>query len=320
MLRLTSFIILCSIFVLCALVSANALSLAQDKKAEPAKSQTPNPDSIYRLGPDSQRQSNVPEGTFPPAKAFRGKAYPNTERDFRVYIPAQVDKSKPVRIMVFQDGAAYADVSNRGVARVPIVFANLMHKKELPPIVAIFVNPGIPLDGDGNRITDGAKRNAERSLEYDTLSPKYAEFLEQELLPHVAKEFDLTISKNPDERAICGMSSGGICAFTAAWERPDLFRKVCSHIGSFTNIRGGHVYPSLVRKSRANRKPIRVYLQDGSNDLDNEAGSWPLANQEMAAALRFAGYDFHFEYGQGRHSLAHSGAIFPESVKWLWRE
>jgi enterochelin esterase family protein len=318
MLRLSYSILLSSALGLGVALFACTLGTAQDKKAEPAKTQAPSPDNIYHLGPDSQRQLNVPEGMFSPVKVFRGKAYPNTERDFRVYIPAQVDKSKPARIMVFQDGNAYASIS--GMARVPIVFANLMHKKELPPIVAIFVTPGTPLDAEGNRITDGAKRNAERSLEYDTLSPKYAEFLDQELLPHIAKEFDLTISKNPDERAICGLSSGGICAFTAAWERPDLFRKVLSHIGSFTNIRGGHVYPALIRKSRANPKPIRIYLQDGSNDLDNEAGNWPLANQEMAAALKFAKYDFHFEYGQGTHSLAHGGATFPESVKWLWRE
>ena len=113
------------------------------------------------------------------------------------------------------------------------------------------------------------------------------------------------------------MSSGGICAFTVAWERPDLFRKVLSHIGSFTNIRGGHAYPSLVRKTE--RKPIRVFLQDGSNDLDNELGNWPLANQEMAAALKFAGYDYDFVFGEGAHNGNHGGAIFPESVRWLWR-
>jgi enterochelin esterase family protein len=114
------------------------------------------------------------------------------------------------------------------------------------------------------------------------------------------------------------MSSGGICALTVAWERPDLFRKVLSHIGSFTNIRGGHVYPSLIRKTE--KKPLRVFLQDGSNDLDNEHGNWPLANREMAAALKFAGYDYEFVFGEGAHNGNHGGAIFPDSMRWLWRK
>lgn len=114
------------------------------------------------------------------------------------------------------------------------------------------------------------------------------------------------------------MSSGGICAFTVAWERPDLFRKVLSHIGSFTNIKGGHVYPALIRKSE--KRPLRVFLQDGSNDLDNEHGNWPLANQQMAAALKFSEYDYQFVFGEGAHNGNHGGAIFPESLRWLWRK
>jgi enterochelin esterase-like enzyme len=308
-----------AIFVM-VLIGFVASTGAQEKKPEQPKAQAPDPDSIYVLGPESQRQSGVPEGTLSEVKVFRSKIYPNTERDYKVYVPAGLEKSKPVKLMVFQDGGAYAESSNRGRARVPIVFDNLLYKKELPAIVGVFINPGIPLDAEGNRTTDAAKRNGERSLEYDTPSAKYAEFLEKEMLPRVEKEFDLKFSTNPNDRAICGSSSGGICAFTAAWERPDLFRKVLSHIGSFTNIRGGYIYPFQIRKSRANPKPLRVFLQDGSNDLDNEFGNWPLANQAMAAALKYARYDYHFEYGQGRHSLIHGGAILPESLKWLWRE
>ena len=119
-------------------------------------------------------------------------------------------------------------------------------------------------------------------------------------------------------RAICGISSGGICAFTVAWEMPELFSKVLSHVGSFTNIRGGHNYESLIRKLP--RKPIRVYLQGGSQDLDNEYGNWPLANQQMAAALKFKGYDHTFDYGPGFHSLQHGAATLPQALRWLWQE
>ena len=128
------------------------------------------------------------------------------------------------------------------------------------------------------------------------------------------------LSADPTQRAICGTSSGGICAFTVAWERPDLFAKVMSHVGSFTNIRGGYVYPGLIRKSKSAPKPLRVFLQDGANDLDNLHGNWPLANQDMAAALKFAGYDHTFVFGSEGHNGKHGGAIFPDTLRWLWRD
>ncbi len=155
-----------------------------------------------------------------------------------------------------------------------------------------------------------------RSEEYDTVSSKYATFLLDEILPEVEKEYK--ISKDPNDRGIGGMSSGGICAFVAAWERPDAFRKVLSHIGSFVDIRGGHNCSHRIRKEE--KKPLRVYLQDGENDLDNRFGNWPLANQEMAAALKFRGYDYQFVYGTGAHSGAHGGVVLPEAMKWLWRK
>jgi enterochelin esterase family protein len=211
--------------------------------------------------------------------------------------------------MVFQDGRSYRDP--KGAIRVPTVFDNLIHQKEMPITIGIFLNPGeIPA------AQPKQKPRSNRSFEYDTLSDQYARFLIEEILPEVGKKYKL--SDNPDHRAICGISSGGICAWTVAWERPDYFRKVVSHVGSFTNIRGGHVYHAFVRKTEA--KPIRVFLQDGSGDLDNLHGNWPLANQEMAAALKFAKYDYKFEYGDGGHNLKHGGAIFPDTLRWLWRD
>ena len=168
-----------------------------------------------------------------------------------------------------------------------------------------------------SRITPGnAWRSSNRSFEYDTPSDQYARFLLEEILPEVGRTY--TLAGDAASRAICGISSGGICAFTAAWERPDAFSKVLSHVGSFTNIRGGHVYPALIRKTEP--KSIRVFLQDGSNDLDNRHGHWPLGNQQMAAALRFADYDYRFVFGHGAHNGRHGGAILPDALRWLWRD
>ncbi len=261
----------------------------------------------YKLGPDSMEQPNVPKGKV--AKhSWTSKIFEGTVRDYWVYVPAQYDPQKPACVMVFQDGGAY--VSDKGSFRVPIVFDNLIHKKEMPVTIGIFINPGVIPAADSSQ-----KPRSNRSFEYDTLSDQYARFLEKEILPEVARSYNLR--KDAAGRAICGISSGGICAFTAAWERPDLFSKVLSHVGSFTNIRGGDVYPGKIRKTE--KKPIRVFLQDGSGDLDNQHGNWPLANQQMALALKFAKYDYKFEYGDGGHNGKHGGAILPDSLRWLWR-
>jgi len=262
----------------------------------------------YALGPDSMRQPEVPQGKVTEHDWKTSKVYPGTERKYWIYVPAQYDGSKPASLMVFQDGEGFA--SETGAYRVPVVFDNLIHKKEMPVTIAVMINPGvIPPSGDQSR----PRRN--RSYEYDRVTGDYATFLLDEVLPEVAKTYKLT--EDPNQRAICGNSSGGICAFSVAWHRPDAFRKVVSHIGSFTNIQGGHVYPALIRKTE--RKPLRVFLQDGSSDLDNMFGNWPLANQEMAAALKYSGYDYKFVYGDGGHTGKHGGSIFPDTLRWLWR-
>ena len=181
----------------------------------------------------------------------------------------------------------------------------------MPVTIGVFINPGVVPATEA-----GKKDRSNRSFEYDSLGDTYAKFLLNELLPEVTKHYNITT--DPNLRAICGASSGGICAFTVAWERPDAFRKVLSQIGSFTNIRGGHVYPALIRKTE--KKPLRIFLQDGSGDLDNLHGNWPLANQEMAAALKFMGYDYKFEFGTEGHNGKHGGAILPDSLRWLWRD
>jgi enterochelin esterase family protein len=261
----------------------------------------------YELGPDSQRQPGVPQGKIS-QHTWKSQIFPGTERDYWVYVPAQYNPKEPACVMVFQDGKSYKD--EQGPFRVPIVFDNLIAKKEMPVTIGIFIQPGEIKDANGKV----AHRN--RSFEYDSLSNQYALFLEKEILPAVGKQYNLR--QDAAGRAIGGISSGGICAFTVAWERPDLFSKVLSHVGSFTNIRGGDRYPGMIRKTPT--KPIRIFLQDGSNDLDNEHGNWPLANQQMAKALEYKGYDYRFEYGDGGHNGIHGGAILPESLRWLWRD
>lgn len=267
----------------------------------------------YKLGPDSTPQPGTPQGKVEHFVFTNSSVFPGTQRDCWIYVPAQYSDSKPAALMVFQDGHAY--VSTNGLMRVPAVFDNLIHRREMPVTIGLFVNPGHRGENSPARDGWGARNN--RSFEYDSLGGAYARFLIEELIPHVVSKYKLNLAADPDMRAICGMSSGGICAFTAAWERPDFFGKVLSHIGSFTNIRGGHVYPALIRKTE--RKPIRVFLQDGANDLNNLHGDWPLANQEMASALGFAGYDHRFEFGDGAHNGKHGGAILPDSLRWLWR-
>jgi enterochelin esterase family protein len=267
----------------------------------------------YQLGPDSQPQPGVPQGRVEQFTFTNSTIFPGTTRDGWVYVPAQYDGARAAALMVFQDGHAY--VSTNGQMRVPVVFDNLIHRGDMPVTIGIFVNPG-HRGSEPPKATGWGNRD-NRSFEYDSLGDAYARFLLDELIPYVEKTYNLKMTSDPSLRAICGMSSGGICAFTVAWERPNAFRKVLSQIGSFTNIRGGHVYPALLRKTE--RKPLRVFLQDGSNDLNNLHGDWPLANQEMASALRFAGYDCRFEFGDGAHNGKHGGAILPESLRWLWR-
>ena len=264
----------------------------------------------YVLGPDSQPQA-VPHGEVKKAIFDQSKIFPDTTREYSVYVPKQYNAAKPACLMVFFDGGGYAKAD--GATRVPVVFDNLIAKKEMPVTVAVFVNPG-----NIKATTPGAKDRSNRSLEYDSLGDANARFLLEELLPVATK--GLNITKNPDGWAIAGASSGGIAAFTVAWEKPAAFHKVVSWIGSFTNIRGGYVYPALIRQTKGQPKPIRVFLQDGSSDLDNLHGNWPLSNQDMAAALKFAGYDHQFVLGTGGHSPKHGGSIFPDTLRWLWRD
>jgi enterochelin esterase-like enzyme len=259
----------------------------------------------YLAHPDGRARPGVPKGTLAPQPPWRSQVFAGTVRDWSIYLPPG-DPSQPAAVMVFQDGVrSYQQFA-------PAAFDNLIASGDMPPTVGVFLNPGV--------FADTTVSN--RSFEYDTLSDQYARFVLDEILPAVEEQRRLR--QDAASRAICGMSSGGICAFTVAWQRPDRFHKVLSHIGSFANIasgqtlrEGGHNYPFLIRKMPP--KPIRVYLQDGENDLNVVHGNWWLANLQMVDALRFASYDYSFASGHGFHSLDHGRAIFPDSLRWLWR-
>ena len=259
---------------------------------------------VYETHPDARERAGVPKGNVRQMAPWSSKIFAGTTRDWWVYVPAQYNAANPAAVMVFQDGAAARQY-------VVPVFDNLIATGDMPVTVGIFIEPG------------GIKAPRDnRSFEYDTLSDQYARFLLEEILPEVEKT--VRLRRDAAGRAIAGQSSGAIAAFTVAWERPGEFSKVLSGIGSFTNIQsgktlreGGHNYAAMIRK--APRKPIRIFMQDGANDLDNQHGSWWLANQTLARSLAYAGYDYKFEQGFGFHNNNHIRAILPDALRWLWR-
>src|ERR1044071_5108630 len=279
-------------------------------------------DDVYLLGPDSQPHEGVPKGKVIGPLTLASQVFTNTTRHYWIYVPTQYDPKTPACLMIFQDGHAF--VSTNGDYRIPNVFDNLIYRREMPVTIGVFINPGhTPTQPESSSGNWGDSIN-NRGIEYNELNDRYANLIVNELLPALEKDYN--ISKNPDDRAIAGASSGAICAFTVAWQRPEHFHKVISTIGSFTNIRGGHVYPDLIRQSE--RKPIRIYLQDGLNDnrgrrRGNEydpTWDWHAENLKMAAALTEKGYDGNYCWGIGTHANKQGGAIMPEMLRWLWRD
>ena len=263
-------------------------------------------DNQYNPCPEAHPVESVPTGSFKRYTDWNESSiYPGTTRAISVYQSEGVKDSKePPYFAYFNDGDGY--LWREGAVRATKVIDTLTASGDLPPMVAAFVNPGA-----------SEEHPDQRSIEYDTVSSRFVEFIDSEIVPLVEKTIDRSLSADPTHRLICGISSGGICAFNAAWHSPESFGRVLSHCGSFTNIRGAHNYPSMIR--RTPRKAIRVFLQSGQRDANIVPGSWPIANQDMAAALDYAGYDYRFEFGEGGHSLRHGGAIFADSLRWLFR-
>ncbi|MEJ0087588.1 MAG: family 16 glycoside hydrolase [Pseudomonadota bacterium] len=288
----------------------------------------------YALTADSLPQEGIPKGRLEGPFEFRSKIIAGTVRRYWIWVPAQYNPKKPANVLVFQDGQRATNPN--GSLRVPQVMENLIGKGQMPVTIGIFITPGnlsetYPTDLD-------MKNPDHRKEEYDALDDTYARFLIDEMLPEVGKKYNLT--NDPEKRVIGGTSSGAICAFTVAWQRPDVFRRVISMIGSYTSIGyipaadgkpmvpGGDLYPTLIRKNPI--KPIRIYLQDGEHDLSNEHGSWFLANQQMLSAFEYANakadkdkalgarYEVRHQWGDGAHSDAHGGVLLPEILRWIW--
>ncbi|MBV8684925.1 MAG: esterase family protein [Caulobacteraceae bacterium] len=255
-----------------------------------------------------------PDETTPPGEvaAFRGwagsKIFPGARRDIFVHMPAGLDRAGGANLVIFNDGVGY--LSRKGAVRAGQVIDTLVARGEIAPTVGVFVNPGSLRD-------DAEPDWDQRRREYDPLTTDYGRFLIEELLPFVQAETGVAFSDHPGQRVVCGISSGGIAAFTTAWRFPEQFGGVISHCGSFVNIDGGHNYPFLVRSTP--RKPIRIFIQSGENDGRNVYGHWPMANRVMADALEFAGYDVRFEFGTGGHTLRHGGALFADTLRWMFR-
>lgn len=317
-------------FFLLAALAAGATWVAAQ---EPAPARKPGD---YPLTADSLPQEGVPKGRLEGPFEFRSSVLAGTVRRYWVFVPAQYTGDQPACVLVFQDGQRATNPG--GSLRVPQVMENLIHQQAMPVTIGVFITPGNLSDSYPDNL--GMSNPNHRAQEYDALSDAYARMLLDELLPKIGQTYRLT--DNPEGRVIGGTSSGAICAWTVAWERPDAFRKVISMIGSYTSIGfrpargnqpmvpGGDLYPTLIRKSPI--KPIRIFLQDGSADLDNPHGNWFLANQAMLSALEFANraaeqrkdpgprYDVAHVWGDGAHSDQHGGELLPEILRWMWRD
>lgn len=251
-------------------------------------------------------------GTLTKGSFSKSKIFPGTYRDYWTYAPKEYDESKPACLMIFQDGAGF--VRNPGKpGYIPDIFDKLIASGDMPVTIGLFINPGVasPLIKNEN-----SQPRFNRSFEYDGMGPNYANFLIEEMIPIITKSYK--ISTNPDDRGLCGGSSGAIASFTAAWERPDHFRRVYSMIGTYVGLRGGNDYPTLIRKTEP--KPLRVFLQDGKNDLNIYGGDWWMANQTMQRALEFAGYEHTHRWDEGGHSRKEGNKIMEEALTWLWKD
>jgi enterochelin esterase-like enzyme len=284
--------------------------------------QKPNPDSEYRLGPDTMSWPEVPKGEVRGPFTLPCNVYPGTQHTYWVYVPAQYDPKMATALMVYQDGQAFKD--EHGDIRAQNVMDNLIYRREIPVMIGVFINPGrTPEQPEPSPQTEWGDRTTNRGVEYNTPNDKYARIITEELLPALEKDYN--ISKDPDMRGIGGSSSGAIAAFMVAWERPNEFRKVLSNVGSFTNIHGGDVYADRVRTTR--KKPIRVFLCDGRNDnrgmRDNkydQRWDWFYQNVRLKDALEKKGYDLNYTFGMNNHGQKFGGAVFPDMMRWLWRD
>jgi enterochelin esterase family protein len=302
---------------------AAAVPLAKPALAQAAAQQAPSPDSQYRLGPDSLPQDGVPKGEIRGPYTLPSKVYPGTQHTYWVYVPAQYDPAVPAALMIFNDGQAFKNPD--GDMRAQNVMDNLIYRREIPVMLAVFINPGRTPEQPEPNPQEWGDHTTNRPTEYNTPDDKYARVITEELMPALAKDYN--ISKDPAQHGIGGSSSGAIAAFTVAWEKPNDFRKVLSNVGSFVNLRGGDVYPDRVLASE--KKPIRIFLCDGRNDnrgvrppnpAYDRRMDWFYQNVRLMKALTNKGYDVNYTWGMNLHGQKFGGAILPDMMRWLWRD
>lgn len=313
-------------FAVAAMLMAQTPPQAPGQKGGPPFAQKaapgPDPNSQYRLGPDSMPQPGVPQGEIRGPYTLPSEAYPGTQHTYWVYVPAQYDPAVPASLMIYNDGQAFK--AEDGDIHAQHVMDNLIYRHEIPVMIGVFINPGRRPDQPEPNLSEWGDRTTNRPTEYNTLDDKYARVIVDELMPVLYKEYN--ISKDPDQHGIGGSSSGAIAAFTVAWERPNDFHKVLSNVGSFVNLRGGNVYPEKVLESE--KKPIRVFLCDGRNDNRgigrggqyDEKRDWFFQNVRLMKALTEKGYDVNYAWGMNLHGQKFGGAIMPEMMRWLWRD
>jgi enterochelin esterase-like enzyme len=291
----------------------------------PTPPQTPSLDinTYYELGPMSQAHDGIPKGEIRGPFVIPSQAYPGTQHTYWIHVPAQYDPAVAASLMIFQDGQAFKDMN--GVVRAPNVLDNLIYLREIPVMITVFINPGRTPEQPEPTPSEWGDRSTNRPTEYNTLDDKYASVIVDELLPLLYKDYN--ISKDPDRHGIGGASSGAIAAFTVAWQRPTEFHKVLSIVGSFVNLRGGDAYPDIIRQSE--KKPIRIFLQDGRNDnrgVGRNSGTydqrrdWFYQNVRMVQALTEKGYDVNYAWGLNTHGQRMGGPMVPEMMRWLWRD
>jgi enterochelin esterase-like enzyme len=298
-----------------------AAAMAQVPAPTPAPAPTEDVNRFYEFSPDSLAKVGVPKGAIEGPFKLPSQAYPGTLHDYWIYVPAQYDRSKPAALMVFQDGQAF--MSPDGDVRAPDVLDNLIVRREIPVMIAVFINPGRTPEQPMATLTEWGDRTSNRPTEYNTLDDKYARVVVDELLPVVYERYN--VSRDAEMHGIGGSSSGAIAAFTVAWQRPDAFRKVLSNVGSFVNLRGGDAYADIVRKSK--KKPIRIFMVDGRNDNRQRRDGtydprwdWFLQNQRLQKALEEKGYDVNYSWGIQRHGQKMLRTVMPEMMRWLWRD
>ncbi|MEP7354430.1 MAG: alpha/beta hydrolase-fold protein [Acidobacteriota bacterium] len=319
----SALIVACTLtaFAQTAPVPAAAKPPAAPAKPQPAPP-GPNANALYLLGPDSQKHDGVPTGEMRGPIYLPSKAYPGTQHTYFVYVPAQYDPSIETSLMIFNDGQAF--MAPAGDIRAQNVLDNLIYRREIPVMLGVFINPGRTPEQPEPTPAEWGDRTTNRPTEYNSLDDKYARVVVDELMPELYKSYNL--SHDPERHGIGGASSGAIAAFTVAWERPNDFRKVLSIVGSFVNLRGGHVYPEKVLAS--DKKPLRVFLNDGRNDnralnangTYDQTRDWFYQNVRLKDALTAKGYDVNYIWGLNTHGQKMGGPLLPEMMRWLWRD